>query len=118
MVGGLAPQWGGASPLAAGLSPAKLCNTLLSPAKPSAAETRRKLQPFRGGSSAEAPALPRRKLRGRLRGRAAEAPALLLAGLSPEAAEASRPRGGSAAEGAAEGRRKPPAAAVASTGFR
>ena len=35
MVGGLAPQWGGAFPLAAGLSPAKLCNTLLSPARPS-----------------------------------------------------------------------------------
>ena len=35
MVGGLAPQWGGASPLAAGLSPAKPCNTLPSPAMPS-----------------------------------------------------------------------------------
>ena len=35
VVGGLAPQWGGASPLAAGLSPAKPCNTLPSPAKPS-----------------------------------------------------------------------------------
>ena len=35
MVGGLAPQWGGAFPLAAGLSPAKPCKTLPSPAKPS-----------------------------------------------------------------------------------